>query len=190
VSYTGSAVTDKPYILCAYAQWDSGLTTAGTWDASPTRIVQYGPHIPRPGTPVGNYKTAVNSGETSASNSTPVQTNSTVSITPTDKANGIRVGTRGTLRTTDAGVIAAARISRGAGPTLIGSVANLYGGAAGFVAVYGGGALGALDFPDTTSAQAYYVYLWLQIGSATDGATWLPNAASSTSHVEAEEIMA
>lgn len=190
VTYTDSAVTDKPYILCAYAQWDSGLTTAGTWDASPTRIVQYGPHVPRPGTQVGNYKTAVNSGEVSASNSTPVQTNSTVSITPTDKANAIKVRVFGTIRTTNPNVIGAAQISRGTSPTLIGNVANMFGSASSALdAVYGPGSMAAFDYPATTSAQAYYVYIWEQAGSVASGTTWLPNAASSNSFMEADEIM-
>lgn len=38
VFYTGSAVTSKAYTVIARMTWESGLTTAGTWDAVPTRI--------------------------------------------------------------------------------------------------------------------------------------------------------
>lgn len=48
VFYTGSAVTTKPYIILGYLDWDSGLTTAGTWDAGPTRIRLFGPGVKKP----------------------------------------------------------------------------------------------------------------------------------------------
>jgi hypothetical protein len=38
VFYTGSAVTSKAYTILGYASWETGLTTAGTWDAAPTRL--------------------------------------------------------------------------------------------------------------------------------------------------------
>jgi hypothetical protein len=42
-------VSAKPYLIAAFADYDSGLATAGTWNASPNRIVQFGSGIRRPG---------------------------------------------------------------------------------------------------------------------------------------------
>jgi hypothetical protein len=38
VFYTGTAVTSKAYAILGRLSWETGLTTAGTWDAVPTRI--------------------------------------------------------------------------------------------------------------------------------------------------------
>lgn len=48
-TYSASALTSKPYVLLGYADYDSGLTTAGTWDAAPTRLVLFGSGVPKPG---------------------------------------------------------------------------------------------------------------------------------------------
>ncbi len=47
--YTGSAVTSKAFVVLGYATWESGLATAGTWSAGPTRIQLFGPGVPLPG---------------------------------------------------------------------------------------------------------------------------------------------
>ena len=49
VFYTGTAVTTKPYKILGYLTWDTGLVTAGTWDAAPTVISQFGPGSKKPG---------------------------------------------------------------------------------------------------------------------------------------------
>jgi hypothetical protein len=38
VIYTGTAVTDKQYFLVGYADWNSGLATAGVWSAGPDAV--------------------------------------------------------------------------------------------------------------------------------------------------------
>lgn len=52
VIYTGTAATSKATRLLGYMDWDSGLGTAGTWSAGPTRIQLMGPSIPLPGSVV------------------------------------------------------------------------------------------------------------------------------------------
>lgn len=47
--YTGTAVTSKAYTVLGYLEWASGLTTAGTWDAAPTRIEVFKPGNSLPG---------------------------------------------------------------------------------------------------------------------------------------------
>lgn len=49
VFYTGTAVTSKGFVVLGYMSWESGLTTAGTWDAGPTRIQLFGAGVPLPG---------------------------------------------------------------------------------------------------------------------------------------------
>lgn len=49
VFYTGAAVAAKPYVVLGYATWEAGLTTAGTWNAAPTRVQLFGPGVPLPG---------------------------------------------------------------------------------------------------------------------------------------------
>ncbi len=40
--YTGTAVASKPYIILGTANYASGLSVAGTWDAAPTVLQLYG----------------------------------------------------------------------------------------------------------------------------------------------------
>jgi hypothetical protein len=49
VFYTASAVTSKAYVIVGYCDYESGLATAGTWNASPTHIQLFGPGVPLPG---------------------------------------------------------------------------------------------------------------------------------------------
>lgn len=47
--YTGTAVTSKAFVVLGYAEWPSGLATAGTWSSGPSRIQLFGPGVPLPG---------------------------------------------------------------------------------------------------------------------------------------------
>lgn len=49
VTYTGTAVAGKPFVIAAFADYEAGLATAGTWNASPTRILSWFPGMPKPG---------------------------------------------------------------------------------------------------------------------------------------------
>jgi hypothetical protein len=63
----GAGVTSKSYLLAAYANYESGLATAGTWNVSPTSIQPFGPGVPLPGQlvqPVQTLTTATTSGST------------------------------------------------------------------------------------------------------------------------------
>lgn len=56
--YTASAVSGKPLAILGYFEYDN-LTTAGTWNATPDRVVLYRPGIPLPSEQVNviNYST-------------------------------------------------------------------------------------------------------------------------------------
>jgi hypothetical protein len=49
ITYTASAVSSKQFVVVGVAEYDNGLTTAGTWDASPSRIQLFGPGMKMPG---------------------------------------------------------------------------------------------------------------------------------------------
>jgi hypothetical protein len=58
VFYTGTGVTTKAYSILGYATYSTGLTTAGTWDASPDRMVLYQAGMKLPGDVVQTAGTA------------------------------------------------------------------------------------------------------------------------------------
>jgi len=57
VFYTGSTVTSKAFVVLGYATWESGLATAGTWSAGPTRVQLFGAGVPLPGQTVQVQRT-------------------------------------------------------------------------------------------------------------------------------------
>lgn len=101
VIYSAAAQTSKFMCLAGYSDYDSGLTTAGTWAASPTRNVLYTSGSPRPGEPTGNvgrlYTGAVASGTATIplDDTIPQNTEGTqflpATITPTGKANVLEI---------------------------------------------------------------------------------------------------
>lgn len=48
VFYTATAVSSKPYAVVGYAEYSSGLTTAGSWDAAPTTLQLLTPGVRLP----------------------------------------------------------------------------------------------------------------------------------------------
>jgi hypothetical protein len=80
VTYTGTAVSAKQFAIAGFADYESGLATAGTWDASPTRVQQYFPGLPRPGDTIQSKS---GSSPTGTTNSTTVYVTSAVSVTMT-----------------------------------------------------------------------------------------------------------
>lgn len=65
--YTGTAVTGKPYTILGYLSYETGLTTAGTWAATPTRTDQNHHGMPMPGQVVQSSYTQ-NGANTSTAN--------------------------------------------------------------------------------------------------------------------------
>jgi|SRR5215211_1366987 len=88
VIYTGTAVTNKPLRLLGFAEWPSGLTTAGTWASTPSFVQQMGRGIPRPGDIV---QTVYGTFSAASSTSTTAGNTGGVSITPKSAANPIAV---------------------------------------------------------------------------------------------------
>ena len=112
VFYTGSAVTSKAYTVLGYMTWESGLTTAGTWDAVPTRIQLFGPDIPLPGRVIQvrrNDTGAVATGTTTVDHDDSIPQNTqgdqymSQAITPSSAANALRVCSKGYFASAIAG---------------------------------------------------------------------------------------
>jgi hypothetical protein len=100
VTYTGAVATAKQFVPAAFAEYDSGLTTAGTWDASPTRIQLYGPGRPLPGQLL-NTKAVLDGAVASGSTTVPLDDTipqntegdqyMALAFTPSHKANVLKV---------------------------------------------------------------------------------------------------
>ncbi len=117
VFYTGSAVASKAYEILAYASYETGQTTAGTWAASPTRIQLYGIGVGLPGSQV---QRAWNRTGSESSGSTAIPNDNTIpqitegdqymtqAITPTSTANLLRIEARAHFANSASTAIAAA----------------------------------------------------------------------------------
>lgn len=156
IFYAVTAVNSMPYLVLGYAAYESGVVTAGNWNSSPTRLQLYGAGVPLAGQAIQMVSASTTSNTTSTASST-IQTNLTASISPTSKCHLVKIEAFGNMSGgLTAGTHYSTQISRGTSPTLIGSVSGLLGA---------GGNAGtatanvAVDAPQTTSAQAYYVYL-------------------------------
>jgi hypothetical protein len=100
VFYTGSAVAAKAYITLGYMTWESGLATAGTWSAVPTRIQIFTHDVPLPGRSV-QVQRSQTAAATTGTTSTPIDDSipqlsevdiyMSQAITPTSAANVLRV---------------------------------------------------------------------------------------------------
>lgn len=184
VSYSDSGVTAKPYVIAARADYESGLSTPGTWDASPTRIVQHGPGQHRPGDVV-QQGFSTSTGNATTNSTTPVQTPLTHSISLTSPCNLVEIDVRGCISTGQNSGYIEATISRGTGPTNIGSSQRAANQVAGYVD--SSATMKALDFPGTTSATAYYAYI-VANGALGVAAEW--NRLGATCIMEVSEVMA
>jgi hypothetical protein len=156
VTYTGTAVTSKQFVIAGFSDYDSGLATAGTWAASPTRIQLFGPHIKKPGDVINTYNvTASNNLATTSSTPTTIGTSKT--ITPSSLYSLFKVDAGVRLQSTQQGVEVQTRIYRDATP--IGSSGRLFQniGAGG---IEGTAGLTAIDKPSTASGVTYAIFGW------------------------------
>ncbi len=60
----GAAVASKAYATLGYATWETGLATAGTWSAGPTRAQLFGLGVPLPGNVVQIQRTQTGASST------------------------------------------------------------------------------------------------------------------------------
>ena len=191
VFYTpnGTALTNKSFRIIGFVEYNStGLATAGTYATAPNSISLYGPGVKKPGDLIQSTFATDSSSQTSVGNTTPVQTTTTGSITPTSAANLIRVQVAGTMSVTQNAQVVVGQISRGTGPTFIGTKAAVTNTAAVSNISDCPTILVAYDKPNVIVSQAYFVFITLS-GASAGGGLWNRTSAAVTSTIEAWEIM-
>ena len=140
VPYSATARSAVPYIPIGYAAWETGLTTAGTWNASPDRLQLVGPGVPLPGMEIQVLRTddgAFASGTTvlPADDTIPQNTEGdqylSQGISPTSGCNllfvkarvivssGATINTAALFRDSTAGALAADMAGNGTSPTAL-----------------------------------------------------------------------
>lgn len=117
VFYANATVTSKPYLPFAVASYESGLSAAGSWNASPTRLQLYGHGLPLPGTEIQiqqNITSAVATGMTTLPHDDSIpqynegDTYLTQAITPSSAANLFEIEWKGSWASTAAAFIVSA----------------------------------------------------------------------------------
>lgn len=158
VFYTGSGVTSKGYAVLGYATWESGLATAGTWSAGPTRVQAFGHGVPLPGQVVQSSVSSLAGGTVTNSSYTDVP-NSTASITPTSAANFVDADYTARWLTnpssTGTGYTAFMQMLRGSTVMLADQVSQSSATAGAATQHYGTARLLWRDFPASTSSVSY-----------------------------------
>jgi hypothetical protein len=151
---SGTVLTSKQHTVIGYADYDSGMATAGTWITSPTRIQLFGPQIPLPGTVVQEIY-FVNSSNTTTTSSTLTATGLTKAIIPNAVCNPIAINVIGGIFTSNAAVSGVtSRLTRGA--SSIGTTMNGGGGSSGSQNSPNVSCV-AFDRPATTASTTYTV---------------------------------
>jgi hypothetical protein len=121
----GAGVAGKAFQILGYLEWLSGLATAGTYSAGPSRIQLFGPGVATPGEMVGNAVTnAPNTSGGSTTSLTMVDVaNSSVTISLTSSCNVVRYDFAWMGQVQAAGAATNSnyfgQVVRGAGPTLL-----------------------------------------------------------------------
>lgn len=90
ITYAASALSNIPYKIVAFADYESGLATPGTWAVSPTRITQVGPQTPLPGSVI-SIRQAGPFGQSSNATAGFVDTNTVISGALSSPMNAFHV---------------------------------------------------------------------------------------------------
>jgi hypothetical protein len=160
-NYCPVAITNKPYRVIAYADYESGQPTAGQWTVSPTRIMMVNPQTPMPGSVVQDRSLPTVSQLTSQTGGW-TGSNCIVYITPQSNIHPVKVTWAMDFLLNCAASYEYCYMHLTRAGTLIGADCLGYGWAA--TVVWGAG-LGAtvLDFPSTVAQTYYQVYFRISI---------------------------
>lgn len=150
--YTGSGVTSKAYIVLGYVTYETGLGTAGTWSAVPTRAQLFGPDVRLPGSIV--QVAAMTDSTGFATTSSSYQTTTLLkAIALTSAANVVLMAYGGTFGT------GATDISMWASPHRDATRLAMQFFESSDPGLFGAGGMTLMDFPGTTSSVTYSVKL-------------------------------
>lgn len=181
VFYTGVAVSSMPMRILGFLTWESGLTTAGTWDADPDAIVPFASGIPLPGNTI-QAVTATGGVQATATTTTFVDVTSlTASMTLTSAANSIAYGWDGPAQTTAANGGALCALRRGG--VIVGNTAAAYAASSTIISTVGGS---GTDFTGTIGPISYV--LSVQLISGTGNAV-LPANFGGAASIQIAEVM-
>ncbi len=176
VFYTGTAVTSKAYAILAYASYESGLATAGSWASAPTRIQLFGAGVPLPGATVQSvHANTTTNGTIGGGTFAALTSGLTAAITPTSAVNIIQADARG-LQTWSTNAVIAFSMSRGTSANT-----NLFGswdGGVTSVAASAGASFGGRDAPGTTSSTTYAIQGKASAGTVTWPGTGVTGAVA------------
>lgn len=179
VSYAAVTITAKPFTIIGFADYDSGLTTAGTWDAAPTRIQLFGAGMAKPGDII-QVQTGGSATPFSTTSSTPQTSNTSVPITLSAPQNIIRAAANGNLITTANSIPAISRLYCDSAP--FGNIAAMLTSAG--AQTHSAAGLGGVYKPGTVSEVTVAVKVY-----NSDNATTVYFGDTNLSSIAAEEVM-
>lgn len=184
VLYATSAVSNDSVRIIGYAEYSSGLATAGSWASVPTTLQVFGPGIKKPGDLIQTKYTSTTTASTVTSTTfAAFSPGLSLSVSPSSSMNLVRVRTSGSAYSTSGSNIWGLQLVRGS--TLIGVPAAIIFGAGGS----GGSAISleTLDAPGVVSSISYSIYGKIAGGSTLE----YPNSATVGGGVSLvlEEIM-
>ncbi len=183
VFYANATVTSKAYAILGYASYETGVSTAGTWANSPTRLQLFGPGVPLPGARIQILATSTSTaGFTTSTTYVALTSGMTQAITLTSAANLVKVDTFGNALNSGS-TSYFFRLSRGtsAATGLFGSEARSnFTSAQNLTA-----AMMGFDFPGVTTSVTYAIQ-----GKSSGGNTISYPDASAFATMSVEEIMA
>jgi hypothetical protein len=179
--YTSAADSNDSIIILGYADYASGLGTAGTYASAPTTLQPFIAGVPGPGEIVQRIEPAPITTTTSCQ-TTNTQSTITAAITPTSSPNLVRA-TANIAGTSGAAQTGNARFSRGTVPTLIGMTGVTGGGGIASGGLNSTVPVRVLDAPGTASSISYYIYCTSNVNGGYVAGT------SLGSDIVLEEIM-
>lgn len=149
----GTTLTNQAFRILGYVEYGSGLTTAGTYASTPTKIQLIGHGIKKPGDQV-KAAMASTASVASSTSSTYASSNLAASITPSSSANLIRYTFSGAVynRATTSASSMFTAMHRGS--TLVGPIYEIWGQGQQGNSMVGGA---YYDAPGTTSSTTYTV---------------------------------
>jgi hypothetical protein len=177
-------VTSRPFRVVGFADYGSGLATAGTYASSPTTLQLSGPGSKKPGDILQTQVYFTTTQYTTTATTAFQNSGVTVSITPTSTPNLVRISSNGAMGLVTGASIGKVQVVRGAsaqvGP-IVAASAGTTAGLAQTVNYYW------VDGPGTASATSYTVQVAPAAGSAVFPTTF---QGASGAMIIVEELMA
>jgi hypothetical protein len=182
VFYAAAAITSKSFRILGYMEWSAGLTTAGTWDAGPSKIKIFGPGDKKPGDIVQAVLATQNSASATTS-STMAASNLAATITPTAACNPVEA--RAVANVTVAGTATTLQAEIRRGTTTRVGMAGQFKGAANALDMM---VLEGIDAPGVASATIYTVYR-ASSDNATSASFPAASYANPAAQIRLQELM-